>query len=212
MRRKLAVLLSLAIGSAFAVASPAAARTSLSARPASSAACGLGGRLLIPTVVRTDKLGVKYYAYRAIPGMVSKVPPSGLTAARVNPALLADIGLEPARDARRPVTASVMRNLDRAAVSLAAAGAPKLCAGNARTRAMLGGGQPPRRTAASQAERFNVDTDNWGGYGIDEQEYGAGINAAEGAWVVGQHHTSGAHVKEATWVGLGSLDDQIRPT
>jgi hypothetical protein len=212
MRRNLAILASLAIGSAFAVASPATALTSVAAsapgRPASSAACGLGGSLLTPTVVRTDRLGVKYYAYRAIPGMVSKVPPSGLTAAHVTPALLADIGLESASDAKKPVTAASRQNLDRAAISLAAAGAPKLCAGNAGTRAMLGGGQPPRRTAASSAERYNVDTDNWGGYGIDESEFGAGINAAEGAWVVGQHHTSGAHVKEATWVGLGSLDDQ----
>jgi hypothetical protein len=60
-----AITLALGLG-AFAVAT-AYAQTAAPARPARSAACELGGKLITPTAVRTDKLGVKYYTYRAIP-------------------------------------------------------------------------------------------------------------------------------------------------
>jgi Peptidase A4 family len=206
---------SLAAGSAFAVTSPANALTPAaaraSARPAGSAACDLGGTLLTPTPARTDKLGVRYYTYREFPGMVTKVPPSGLTAARVTPALLADIGLESASSAKNALTAVARQNLDRAAISLSAAGAPKLCAGTAQSRRLLGAGQLPRRAAAPSGLRYNVYADDWGGYGLDESEFGGGINAAEGAWDVGHGTTSGTSaypsVEESTWVGVGSLDN-----
>jgi hypothetical protein len=180
------------------------------ARAASSAVCKHGGRVLTPTAVRTDTLGVKYYTYRAVPGMITKVPPRGLTAARITPALLADIGLESASAARKALTPAAKQRLDRAAIVLSTGGAPKLCAGTAKDRGLLGG-QLTRRITTPSPARFNIYSGNWGGYGIDASEFGGAINAAEGAWNVGRGTTSGTaqypSAGEATWVGVGSLDD-----
>ena len=185
-----------------------------SARPAGSTACGPDGTLLTPSAVRTDRLGVKYYTYRAAPGMVTKVPPSGLTAARVTPALLTDIGLESAAAAKRELTTAARRSLDREAISLSAGAPPRFCVGTAKDRGLFGGQLPKvssRHPSSPKSLGFNIYADNYGGYGITESEFGGQINAAEGAWTVGQGKSTGSSeypsVEESTWVGVGGLGD-----
>jgi hypothetical protein len=124
--------------------------------------------------------------------------------------MLADIGLEAASGANKALTPAARQSLDRAAIALSTTGVPRLCAGTAKDRGLLGGELPKRPTAPSPV-RFNIYSDNWGGYGIDGNEFGGAINAAEGAWNVGHGTTSGTtqypSVAETTWVGVGGLDD-----
>ncbi len=62
------------------------------ARPVSTP-CPANRTPVAPTSGWTDSLGVMYLSYPHAPGMVATVPPRGLTADRVTPAMLADLHL-----------------------------------------------------------------------------------------------------------------------
>jgi Peptidase A4 family len=178
----------------------------VSAHSTGSAACALGGTLLTPTAVRTDSLGVRYYTYRAEPGLFTKVAPSGLTAARVTTALLVDLGLESASSARESLSAQARQRMDGEAIALSRAPAPRICLGNQATRRLLS--QPlvkarTARPAPSELPWAHTYSDNWGGYAVTESEFGAGINSVEGAFTVGTSMSDLAKMAESTWVGLG---------
>jgi hypothetical protein len=145
---KSAGVISAATFAALALTAATAASATSQASPTSKAApatthstdssdCKLGGTLLTATPVRTDSLGVRYYAYRSAPGLVTKVAPTGLTAARVTPALLADLGLESASNSKKPLSVDARNGLDREAIALSHAPAPSLCLGNQATGKLL---------------------------------------------------------------------------
>jgi hypothetical protein len=211
MRNWLAVTAGGLVAAAVLGAYPAA--QAAGGAPSVNSVCRYGGTLMRPTLMRTDKLGVKYYSYGAVPGMVTKVPPRGLAAGQVTPAMLGDLGLAPASrsttasgSTRAPASSAAMQRLDSAAISLAKGGAPTLCAGTASDRSLFGGQVNQR--AASSSPRYGIDSSDWGGYGIEASQFGGAINAAEGAWNVGNgttSPTSDPKISEATWVGVGAL-------
>jgi hypothetical protein len=69
-----------------AASAPAGSWPSQLARPA-KATCPRGQTLIAPTSGRTDALGVVHVTYKSDPGLVAVVPPRGLTAGKVTPAV-----------------------------------------------------------------------------------------------------------------------------
>lgn len=99
-RRSAAILLAVVLaGAAGALAARGSAEAATQgavwpagvARPA-AASCPRGETLIEPTSGRTDALGVSRLSYKSAPGMVTILPPRGLKAGALTPALLADLG------------------------------------------------------------------------------------------------------------------------
>jgi Peptidase A4 family len=186
-------------GSAGAAASaPAGSWPSQLARPA-KAACPHGQTLIAPTSGRTDALGVAHVTYKSDPGLVAAVPPRGLTAGKVTPALLADVGIStrnaPGSPARRRLVQEVLRLAQHQA-------APEFC----RTPASLttAADQPLRSPAGGPPlKNAHRDGGNWGGYAVTEAEFGGPIEGVYGSWTVPRSLTSSAPSAESTWAGVG---------
>jgi hypothetical protein len=151
--------------------------------------CGPGERLISGTQVRTDRLGVARIGYPGYPGLVTTLPPRGLTAKGVTRALVADLGL-PRRAMRRQRLVQEVLSLSRAPRT------PRLCLGRPTTGAIAPGPHP----------FDHIPHSLYGGYAVTEQEFGGGINYASGTFIVGNDQTpvpSGDSGSESTWVGLG---------
>ncbi len=148
------------------------------ARPA-AASCPRGETLIAPTSGRTDALGVAHLTYKLVPGLVANIPPRGLTARHITPAVMADLGM----DVHQPAT-SGERQLVQSVLNLAKdRTAPEFC------RATL--------------PNTHVYTGNWAGYAVTESEYGSGINGTTGSWAVPRSMTKSEPSAESTWVGIG---------
>lgn len=175
-------------GAAAAGSAPAPLWPSQVARPA-TASCPRGATLIAPTSGWTDALGVSHLTYKADPGLVMMVPPRGLTASRVTPAMMADVGLR----AHQPATSSSQRHLVQQVLKLAEnRTAPEFC----RSRAV---DSPP----TGQAINDHYYLTNWAGYAKSEQENGSGINGVQGSWTVPRSMTTSQPSAESTWVGIG---------
>lgn len=207
MRRRIPLLIACsAVGAVTLCGSLAASAASASATSAAtgsaqdpatgSVSCAPGDTLATPTATSTDSLGVRHYTYRALPGLVTKVPPKGLTAAHATPALLADIGLKPRSGAAQQ------------AVALSKGAVPALCLGKKRPtspEAVLTSGSKNTATTSSTTRFDHYYSENWGGYAVTEPELGKGINSVEGTFTEGSDETpaSDSPSEESTWVGLG---------
>src|SRR5579863_7137199 len=179
------------VGAASAVtAAPAPSASSWPAqvvRPA-PASCPRGQTLVAPTSGWTDALGVIRLTYANAPGLVAKVPPRGLTAGRVTPAMISDLGI-PGGSApgSRPGRAVVQRVLSLTKNRTA----PEFCRSTARKDEEIPAAPSGNRSVTwprvHYDHRFSA---NWGGYEVTEAENGgSGINGAIGEWTVGQHST-----------------------
>jgi hypothetical protein len=92
--------IALAVPSAKAAAAPAAV----------SMSCPKGDKLIAPTAHATDALGVTRYTYGALPGFVSMVPSSALTAGKITPAVVKDLGV---LQSAKPITAQMRQGIAR---------------------------------------------------------------------------------------------------
>lgn len=150
------------------------------ARPG-AATCPHGETLIKPTSGWTDAHGVAHIAYQSAPGIVANIPPRGMTAQQVTPAVMADLGMHGRGAAslseRRKVAMVLGLAKDRTA--------PEFC--RSHHSPVLG----------------HVYNGNWAGYAVTEAEFGGSINGVTGSWTVPQSMTSSAPSAEATWVGIG---------
>ena len=181
-----------------AAAAPAGSWPSRLARPA-TATCPRGQTLIAPTSGRTDALGVAHVTYKSDPGLVAVVPPRGLTAGKVTPALLADVGISARNSPGSPAGRRLVQEVVRLAQHQAA---PEFC----RAPATLAtAADRPLRSAAGGPPLKNAHTDgrNWGGYAVTEAEYGGPIEGVYGSWTVPRSLTSSAPSAESTWAGIG---------
>jgi hypothetical protein len=183
-------------GSLAASAATSAATGSAQTRAAGSASCAPGDTLATPTAASTDSLGVRHYTYRAMPGLVTKIPPAGLTAAHATPALLADIGVKNGSGAAQQ------------AVALSKGSVPALCLSKKRPaspEAVLANGSSKAGSSTSTPRFDHFYSANWGGYGVTEPEFGKGINSVEGTFTEGADSSpaSNSPGEESTWVGIG---------
>ena len=169
------------------------------AHPA-AASCPRGQKLIAPTGGWRDALGVAHVTYRAAPGMVSLVPPRGLTAGRVTPALLADLGL-PARRQSGPGRNS--RPVGQALNLAQHQTAPEFCWSPVIASEATPGGRTAARPSTTDPLNTVYYQHLWSGYVITEAQYGHGINSAKGSWAVPKSGTSSAPSGESTWVGIG---------
>jgi hypothetical protein len=153
--------------------------------------CPQGEKLIAPTSGRTDTLGVAHLTYQADPGLEMMIPPKGLTASEVTPALMADVGLY-VHQAASPAAA---QHLKQQVLYLAKnRTAPEFCLSRATNSS---GSRPPN------AINDHNELTNWAGYAKGESEEGSGINGVEGDWFVPQSMTKGTTSAESTWVGVG---------
>lgn len=206
------MLLGMTVASAvplLAFAPSASSWPSQVARPA-PATCPRGQTLVAPTSGWTDALGVTRLSYASAPGLVAKVPPHGITAARLTPAVLSDLGIPSGSPpGSRPGRRLVQRVLNLSENRTA----PEFCR-SAATRDRLVAAAPAGRRASSGSgvhfdHRFSG---NWGGYEVTEAENGGtGINGAVGSWTVGGSQTSSQPSNSATWVGLGGGGGEGNP-
>jgi hypothetical protein len=188
-------------------ASPALSWPSQLARPAAFS-CPHGETAIIPTAGWTDALGVSHLTYRSAPGLVSLLPPKGLTSSRVTPALLADlhIGVRGTGTSKASATSAVMRSFAGQAASLARIQQPaEFC------RSKPDMSELPKlssRNGALLNDRWYIPGGIWGGYAKTEAEYNNSINAAAGDWQVPPSLTLKEKPSvESTWVGVGAAGD-----
>jgi hypothetical protein len=164
------------------------------ARPG-PASCPRGERLIAPTSGWTDALGVAHLVYRAAPGLVANIPPRGLTAGQVTPAVLSDLGAK----AARPASPAREERLARLFAGLARdRTAPEFChaspAGVSASRLRSGSALPDTHT--------DGPTGTWAGYAVTESEFGGGINGVTGTWSVPANSGTPPDA-ESTWTGIG---------
>jgi hypothetical protein len=183
------------LGSAVtASAAPAASWPAQVARPA-PASCPRGERLIAPTSGWTDALGIAHLAYRAVPGLVANIPPRGLTASEVTPAVLSDLGSR----AVRPASPAGEERLARLFVRLAKdRTAPEFCHGKPA------GVSASQRRSGPDLPSTHTDgpTGTWAGYAVTESEFGGGINGVTGSWSV-PASSDDSSAAESTWTGIG---------
>lgn len=182
-------------GAAASASSLAASWPSQVVRPA-AASCPRGETLIAPTGGQTDALGITHITYRADPGLVANIPPKGLTASKVTPAVMADLGMRvshPASSSARRLAQQVVKlGKDRTA--------PEFCWSKA--------GMPKAvRKVNPDPILGHVYSGVWAGYAVTEAEHGGGINGVTGSWTVPQSMTNSNPSAEATWVGVGDLGD-----
>lgn len=161
------------------------------ARPA-AASCQRGETLIAPTGGKTDALGVTNITYQARPGLVTSIPPQGITANQVTPAVMADLGMRVSHP-----TSSKARHLVQQVIKLARnRTAPEFCWSKPDpAKVLYKGGKNP--------VFGHVYSGNWAGYAVTEAEHGGAINGVTGSWAVPQSMTSSAPSAEGTWVGIG---------
>lgn len=164
------------------------------ARPG-PASCPRGERLIAPTSGWTDALGVAHVAYKAAPGLVASIPPRGLTAGEVTPAVLSDLGVR----AVRPASPAGEERLARVFAGLARdRTAPEFChgqpAGVSASRLRSGPARPDTHT--------DGPTGTWAGYAVTESEFGGSINGVTGEWSVPANSGTPPDA-ESTWTGIG---------
>jgi hypothetical protein len=207
-----AVLATIAItagGLASGNVTAAAAATGVSSWPAQvvrpvAATCPAGDTLIAPTGGWTDALGVSHITYRSRPGMVDVIAPRRLTANRVTPALLADLGLRVGGGAKAGYQARVKQALVMARTRTA----PEFCY-SPRPVTPLAAAKPGLGYRMASTVVYSP-LGTWGGTGVTEAQSGSGINGAEGQWVQPQSYFNGSdnHLsEESTWVGVGDLGD-----
>jgi hypothetical protein len=168
-------------------------------RPA-AATCPAGDTLIAPTGGWTDALGVSHITYKSRPGMVDVIAPRALTASRVTPALLADLGL------RAGSRAMYQAHVKQAIVMSRTRTAPQFCYSPNPVTPL------PKRGFGYRTASTVVYSPNgtWGGTGVTEAQAGGEINGAEGQWIQPQSYFNGSMNKlseEGTWVGVGDLGD-----
>jgi hypothetical protein len=200
------------IGSAAAASQGAGSWPSGIAHP--SVSCAAGQTLVTPTSGSTDSLGVSHFSYKAHPGMVANVAPKGLSASRVNTAMLADLGM--------PTDAHSRQSAVRNAVDLGQNQvAPAFCETvltpeQAKQHLWSGASQKAADAATGKTAAINDHIDgNWAGYGVTEAQYGSPIESADGTWNVGTVGipTSLTPSGESTWVGIGGgIDGETNGT
>jgi hypothetical protein len=160
------------------------------ARPV-AASCPRGEKLIAPTGGQTDRFGVTHITYQADPGLVANIPPKGLTASRVTPAVIADLGMRashPAGPGRQHLVQQVISlGKDRTA--------PEFCWSRPDPAQARYKGDPDTKNGHVYG--------NWAGYAVTEAEYGGSINGVNGSWTVPQSHTNTSGNAESTWVGVG---------
>ena len=191
--------LAVATGASATVPAPARPWPAQLARPVSFS-CPAGETPIVATSGWTDALGVSHISYKNDPGLVAMIPPAGLTAGEVTPALLTDmrLGVDGGK-------ATARQSLVRQALNLAKSRlAPQFC----RTRitsSMLKSQQPGGNLIN---DHWYFPAGLWGGYAITEAEHGSAINGVNGAWKVPQSsNTSNTPSAESTWVGVGGAGD-----
>jgi hypothetical protein len=173
------------------------------ARPA-AAGCPAGETLIAPTGGWTDSLGVSHIAYSSRPGMVDEIAPNGLTASRVTPGLLTDLGLGVSGASKAEYQMHVNQALSMARTRTA----PEFCYSPTPIA------PPARATASTAVSAASVNavtySPNWGGTAISEYQSGSGINGAEGDYAQPRAQFGGSDgysVAESTWVGDGDYGD-----
>lgn len=166
--------------------------------------------LVAPTSGWTDAYGVAHLSYARAPGLVAKIPPPGITASRVTPAVISDLGMpRGSASGSRPGQQLVRRVLSLAENRTA----PEFCRSAARPGTEIPAAQAGSRGASGSALRFDHRfSGNWGGYEVTEAENGGtGINGVVGSWTVGQSQTSSQPSNSSTWVGLGGGGGEGNP-
>lgn len=171
--------------------------------------CPSGEVAVAPTGGWTDGQGVSHLTYKSMPKMVTTLPPRGLKAADVTPALLADLGLHASSQTRAALRQTMARQVAAESAHLVA---PAFCK---RRRPLT---VPLRRVVKSGHGKSrgvvasHVFENYWGGTGITSPESGAGINGVSGSFTVGTDKTSSGPGAELTWLGLGGgLDNEGPP-
>lgn len=163
---------------------------------AASASCPKGEKLILPTAHTTDALGVTRYTYRALPGLVSKVPSLGLTASRVTPAVIKDLGV---RVTPTLTTAQLRRDIARETRT-----PPWFClsAPVAGSIPSAGKHSTSGEMAPQAVDGTNVNS-SWAGVQVTSGEFNAPINSAYGDFPTTTAPIPQVKSRASEWVGVG---------
>jgi hypothetical protein len=171
--------------------------------------CPRGELPVTPTGGWRDVKGVSHLTYKSMPGMVTTLPPRGVKAATVTPALLADLGLHAGSRTRAALRQSMDRQVAAESAHLVA---PSFCRLRHPLAAPAQLAAKSRKGSGPGIVGSHVFTGNWGGTGITSAENGTGINGVAGSFTVGTDKTTSGPGAESTWLGLGGgLDSEGPP-
>jgi hypothetical protein len=178
--------IAMAVPAGEAAAAPAAA----------SVSCPHGEKLILPTAHTTDALGVTRYTYRALPGLVSKVPSLELTGSRVTPAAITDLGV---RVTPSLTTAQLRRDIARQSRT-----APWFCLSAPLAGSIPSAGKHSTPEAiAPQAVDGTDKNSSWAGVQVTSTEFNAPINSAYGAFTTTTAAIPQVKSFASEWVGVG---------
>jgi hypothetical protein len=180
---------------------PPASAAHLSTAASAGTACAAGEKLIAPSGHTTDALGVIRYTYKALPGMVSIVPPRGLTAARATPQLLTDLG-EPTSG---PAATSFRHGLAHEATAV-----PDYCLSPAFSHGMPASSTQHAKPQIGTPTKPPNMSGIWAGYQTTYQQFGHGILAASGQFKitsVAPPTAPALPAEQDTWVGVGNGPD-----
>jgi hypothetical protein len=139
---------------------------------------------------------VTRYTYRALPGLVSKVPSPGLTASRVTPAAIKDLGV---RVTPSLTTAQLRRDIARQSRT-----APWFCLSAPLTGSIPSAGkQSTSREIAPQAVEGPTVNSSWAGVQVTSTDFNAPINSAYGAFPTTTATIPQVKSFASEWVGVG---------
>jgi hypothetical protein len=181
-----------------AMAVPSADATAAPAAPGMS--CPKGDKLIAPTAHTTDALGVSRYTYRALPGFTTKVPASTLTASRITPAVVKDLGVP---QSAKLTTAQVRSGIARESRTPA-----WFCLTKTRTAAIPSAGKrsgPGEMAPQGGLSGSPVVNASWAGFNVTSNEFNAPINSVEGDFPVTSAPVPAVNSQTFVWVGVGGF-------
>jgi len=184
--------IAIAVPSAKAAAAPAAV----------SMSCPKGDKLIAPTAHTTDSLGVTRYTYRALPGLVTKVPSSGLTASQITPAVVKDLGV---LQSAEPITAQVRQGIARESLT------PSwFCLTTALPGTIPSGGKQsaPGEISPQALSGSPNPSASYAGYAVTSNEFDSPINSVEGDFPISTAPVPAVNSQTSVWIGVGDFSQQ----
>lgn len=185
--------IAMAVPSAKAAAAPAAVVMS----------CPKGDKLIAPTAHTTDALGVTRYTYRALPGFVSMVPSSGLTASQITPAVVKDLGV---LQSAKPITMRMRQDIARESRTPSWFCLTAALPGTIRS---AGKQSAPGEISPQALSGSPNPSASYAGYAVTSNEFnGSPINSIEGDFPVSTAPVPAVNSQTSVWIGVGDFSQE----
>jgi hypothetical protein len=143
---------------------------------------------------------VTRYTYRALPGFVSKVPSNGLTANRVTPVFVKDLGVP---QSAKLTTAQLSQGIARQSRT-----PPWFCLAKTLAEPIPSAGK--RSAPGEIAPQGGLSSSpyvnaSWAGYNVTSNEFNAPINSVSGDFPVTSAPVPAVNSQTFVWIGVGGF-------